>query len=115
MDILKTDGDLVSFFDREEFVQKTVEQINKDLTGLEASEVNFNIDFEEDVLGQLIGQLAFVLLKMDSRNIQQFIYRVDIKESQYLHAVSKEDDFQELAFLIVRREAQKVYLRAKFS
>lgn len=108
-------NELALSFYNEEFVLKTLEQINKDLSGLESAEVVFNIDFERDVLEQLIDQLATILLKMNNRNIQQFIYRVDLKESDFLKSVSKEDDFQELAFLIIRREAQKVYLRSKFS
>lgn len=107
--------ELESFFDKEDFIIKTVQQITKDLVGLEGAEVDFNIILEQDVLLQLNVQLAAVLLEMSSRNLQQFIYRVDLKESEYLQAVSKEDDFQELAFRIIRREAQKVYLRAKFS
>ena len=115
MQLPQSGNELSHFLDKEEFVVRTLDQINKDLGGLEASEVNFNVDMEKDVLPQLVGQMAYVLVKMESRNIQQFIYRVDIKETDFLNAVSKEDDFQELAFLVIRREAQKVFLRYKFS
>ena len=115
MNLPESISEVASLFNQEEFVLKTIDQIKKDLSGLEAGEVNFNINFDQEVLNQLTYQLMSVIQKMESRNIQQFIYRVDLKESQFLNAVSKEDEFQELAYLIIRREAQKVYLRSKFA
>lgn len=107
--------DLDFYFNNETFVLKTIEQITKDLGGLESANIQFKVDMDGDVLKQLVDLLSGTLLKMNNRNIQQFIYTVDVKERDFLKAIAKEDDFQELAYLIVRREAQKVYLRAKFS
>ena len=115
MKLPQSKQELTVFFDQESFVLKTVEQINKDLAGLALSSVDFSIDFELEVLPQLTLQLAAEIKKMTGRSIQQFIYKVDIKESEYLNTLSKEDDFQELALLVIRREAQKVYLKSKLS
>ncbi|MEZ4923499.1 MAG: hypothetical protein R2780_10035 [Crocinitomicaceae bacterium] len=103
------------FFSKEKFVLDTCQQINKDLAGLVQFEPNISVDIDENVLDQLVNILKDILLQMDSAKIQQFIYKVDLKESAFIRAVSQEDDFQNLALLIIEREAQKVYLRHKFS
>lgn len=108
-------AELQPYFDSEEFVIKTCQQISKDLTGLIDIEPNFNLDVQEDVLSALTDQLASILNRMDSANVQQFIYRVDLREEDYVKNVSKEDEGQSLAYFVIRREAQKVYLRSKFS
>lgn len=107
--------DITSYFSQEQFVIDTCMQINKDLTGLTEFTPLFEIDMDGDVLMQVINELASCLKEMSGINLQQYIYRVDMKESDFHKALSQEDDCQELAYFVVRREAQKVYLRRKFS
>lgn len=103
------------FFSKEKFVLDTCLQINKDLSGLVQYEPDIQVDLDNNILDQLVNILKDILLQMDSAKIQQFIYKVDLKESTFIRSVSEDDDFQNLAFLIIEREAQKVYLRHKFS
>jgi len=46
--------------------------------------------------------------------LQQFVYAVDLPENQYLKTLA-DGDLKELAYLILRREAKKVYLKMRFS
>jgi hypothetical protein len=114
-DLPQNKQDIVGYFSQEQFVIDTCSQINKDLNGLTQLFPEFDIDMEGDVLAQVTRQLANCLKEMSSANLQQYIYRVDMKEADFHHALTQEDDCQELAYFVVRREAQKVYLRRKFS
>jgi hypothetical protein len=115
VNIPQSKNDVSSLFEKEQFVIDTCQQISKDLAGLTEFPPEFDVDMDNDVLNQIIQQLAVCLLKVSAQNLQQFIYRVDMKEADFHRSLAQEDDCQELAFMVVRREAQKVYLRAKFS
>ncbi|MBD3639291.1 MAG: hypothetical protein HUJ25_18180 [Crocinitomicaceae bacterium] len=115
MELPNHKDDLMTFFDKEEFVVACCEQIRKDLLGLTNNPPQFDIHLDEDVLDQLTAQLAVTLTTMSSQQLQQFIYKVDLPEKQYLQAITKQDDMNELSYFVIRREAQKVYLRRKFS
>lgn len=111
----KTKKDLVHHFDSEDFVSKTIAQINKDLGGVSEVFVESKTDTGEKALAQLIAQLKDVLEGFDNyEKLMQFIYRVDLNESDF-HVALEKGEWEVLAFLIIRREAQKVYLRQKFS
>lgn len=103
------------YFQKEAFVHSTCQQILKDIAGLSPADFNLEIDVKDQALEQIMHQLRSVLNRMNSQQIQQFIYRVDLKESLYVQALSNEDELSTLTFLIIRREAQKVYLRSKLS
>ena len=67
------------------------------------------------VLEDLMQQLQPILQEMDlSNTLSQFVYRIDLAETDFHEALSS-GDFHNLSFMIVKREAQKVYLRNKFS
>ncbi|UKN00831.1 hypothetical protein K6119_13940 [Paracrocinitomix mangrovi] len=114
MDLTIDKTGLSKYFDKAEFVQKTIAQIEKDLDGLCKLQVEFTSTKEDDVLDHIMVQLSEVLKQMSSRNLQQFIYRVDLQEGQYLEALRKEDELVELSYMVIRREALKVYLRTQF-
>lgn len=115
MELPQSKNELEKFLNTEEFIIQTCQQIAKDLAGLISFTPDFNIDLDGDVLMELSDKMAHILTGMSSQNLQQFIYKVDIKESDYLCAVARQDEYQSLAYLAVRREAQKVFLRAHFS
>jgi hypothetical protein len=107
-------SDLLGFFSNEEFIQKTFAQISKDLLGLTKSELQFKRDMNQDVLRQMMEELMTVLSKMNEQTLQQFIYKVDLKEVNFLEAITKNDGFHDLSFLVIKREAQKVFIKAHF-
>ena len=114
-DVLKQEV-LVEYFDKEIFVQKTAFQINKDLNGL--SDYKVDPDFnqaQEKSLDHFLDLLQTALLDLHEKNLlQQFVYAVDLPENQYLKTLA-DVDLKELAYLILRREAKKVYLKMRFS
>jgi hypothetical protein len=65
-----------------------------------------------DPLGDLIEQLIPIISVM--KDLQQFIYKVDLPEKIYINAVSQLN-WHELSYQIIRQEAQKVFLRDRFS
>lgn len=102
--------EISTFFDKEEFVEKTRQQIEKDLSGL----FLFKPEQKDDILSSFSEELVSILNQLTDNQLQQFCYRIDLSE-QLMHELSlnKEDNY-ELAFHIIKREAQKVFLRTQF-
>ncbi|MBL7899868.1 MAG: hypothetical protein JNJ99_15110 [Crocinitomicaceae bacterium] len=118
MSLFKPDNSLVNFFDHQLFVEKTIQQINKDLQGLYYADFGISDNKEMSLLDNLIKNLMPVLLELSKRQpeqLSQFIYKVDLPEKKFHDALSKDQTLELLSFLIIEREAQKVYLRQKFS
>jgi|688.fasta_scaffold1894602_1 hypothetical protein len=110
MDLIGTENELKKTFETAKFVEKTCAQINKDLNGL--SDVIISNRQLNDPLGDLIEQLIPIISVM--KDLQQFIYKVDLPEKIYINAVSQLN-WHELSYQIIRQEAQKVFLRDRFS
>ena len=106
----KSITEINSFFDKKEFVEKTRQQIEKDLSGL----FLFNPKPERDVLGSFELELKLILNQLSSNQLKQFCYRVDLGETLVEDLLANSDEKAELAFQIIKREAQKVYLRTQF-
>ena len=102
-------------FSNEEFVIKTCQQIDKDLVGLLDSHLEFKIDFQGDVLEQIVRTLAANLKELNSQNLLQFMYNVDLKEQELVSNLNRKMGLEDLAFKVIRREAQKIFLRIKYS
>ncbi len=111
--ILFTKNEIRSHFNAAEFVSKTRAQVNKDLAGLSVFEVPVSSS-GMDPLKSLQDDLIPIIEDLsDAGNLYQFIYKVDLPERSFQEALSNHDFF-ELSYLIVQREAQKVFLRIKF-
>lgn len=110
--------EIEKFFDQEEFVNRTIAQIQKDLAGLYDEELRIANDDSNTFLEQIVDLLIpiiSILSKRHPEQLSQFIYRVDMKERDFHEALMKDNSFRILAVQIIRREAQKVFLRMKFS
>lgn len=110
-------NEINTFFDSKEFVDSTVAQLNKDLQGLFFDELRSDFNSDSSVIDQLILKLQPVLQtisKQQPEQLSQFIYRVDLGEKIYLDSISNDISLKGLSYLVIEREAQKVYLRAKF-
>ena len=110
---LTTIKDLVVQFSIDEFVDKTVVQINKDLSSYSIKTI---VKTEsKDVLSLMIGQLLPIVKELfESERLEQFTYRVDLSEKKWIYFIQG-FDFEYLSEQIIIREAQKVYLRELFS
>lgn len=109
-------GELHKRLSSKEFVHLTKDQILKDAEGLLNDVPVFEPDFNGDVHEQFILFLSGILeelTKSDTSRLMQFIYRVDLNENQFHDSVYG-GDLDQLAQLIIRREAQKVFFKNYF-
>lgn len=113
-----SNNDLNSFFLQKDFVASTIAQINKDLQGLYYEDCSINLDHSENLLPDLIAALTPILITLSKRQpeqLSQFIYKVDLNENKFFDSISRDQSLDHLSYLIIQREAQKVYLRKRFS
>lgn len=106
------------YFKNQEFIDATVAQLNKDLQGLFFDELKSDFNSDSQIIDQLISTLQPILqslTKQQPEQLSQFIYRVDLGEKKYIDSLAQDISLKQLAYLVIEREAQKVYLRAKFS
>lgn len=114
MKLINTETEIASFFDKYEFVQNTLKQINKDLIGLSSKIMDLERRYENaSQLSQTTEQLVDVLTNMNNDALRQFIYKVDIPEKTFQSALA-ENNYEALAYFIIRREAQKVFIREHY-
>lgn len=116
MQYLLSKEELQTNFTIPDFVLKTQRQIAKDF---ELSGQHFHEDFlhTELSLDAIIAQMV-PLLENISRTgetkLLQLLYQIDIPQKEFLSMLNSPNFIPELARLIIRREAYKVFLRTKF-
>ena len=108
--LLKTATDIQAFLSKEEFIEKTRQQIEKDLAGL----FPFRPTIKQNILLSFQDEMALLIQKMSTTELQQFLYRVDLKEEISRHYLNNTIHLNQLTFSIVERESQKVFLRTQF-
>ena len=91
------------------FIELIWEQLQKDISFLGESINELNRPSLHDIHNQLIDFLSH----LSPSKLPELLYRIDIPEIQMsnfaLHS------FEEIAFLILKREALKVYFRIRFA
>ena len=117
MSELTTINQLNAFFDNQQFVLKTQQQISKDFAKLN---LYFSDSFEIEPISKneielFIGQLLVDLMRQGETRLLQLLYTIDLSEKEFLHITTDANFVQLLAEKILLREAYKVYLRTKFS
>lgn len=112
--LIKSEIEIRNFLEADEFVQATIVQINKDLGGISEQSMVFD-GASANQLEALREQMKHILTSVQNlERIAQFIYRVDLNEHDFRNALQNEN-WHDLAFLVICREAQKVFLRHHFS
>lgn len=109
---------LAESFNKNDFIIKTLQQINKDLLQVTDLQILPNEIEETHFKENLSSQLENILKKLDQTmpaQISQLLYLIDIPE-QIISIIQQESGtyYNNLANIIIRREAYKVYLRSKF-
>src|SRR5690606_22008149 len=96
--------------------QKLVQQLNKDLLY-----ANINLQFEDDVLPSslklLLHETIYKLIQEKFTDYLNLLYIIDVSEKQ-IKQLDGSDILQlseNVAFLILKREWQKVWLRNTYS
>ena len=117
MSDLRTYDQLNAYFDNQQFVLITQQQIAKDFAKFN---LLFSDSFEiepisKDEIERLIGQLLVDLMKQGETRLLQLLYTIDLSEKEFLHITTDPNFIQLLSEKILFREAYKVFLRTKFS
>lgn len=111
--------ELEAHFSNELFRLKTQRQIAKDF---ESHGFSFNPEFCDEVIDiqqlsdKVLEALMYVVEKKAS-SWQPLLYTIDISEKVYIqYATSQEQNWMQLfGWEVIRREAQKVFFREKYS
>lgn len=113
---LKTFDDLVTKANQLELYSKLILQLNKDL-----ALANINLEFAADVLPTslklLLHEKIYKLIQEKFMDYLNLLYIVDVSEDK-VKQMDGNDTHQlseNVMFLILKREWQKVYYRNKFS
>ena len=111
-----SNADLRSHFSNIEFVLKTQRQIAKDFGTARA---NFPDNFLSVPvqIDQLLAEISIRLKEINSTSssaFSQLLYQIDLPESILSSLSSSEDFYSNLAELVLKREAYKVFLRSQF-
>jgi hypothetical protein len=96
------------------FVDMTIAQITKDFSRM-SLDFNFVPNSEIDIKSHLISQIENATKKLNADKLQQFIYLVDVKETDFIFANQDSEFFNVLAQKILVREAYKVFLRKYYT
>lgn len=101
----------------EDFVLKTQRQIVKDFG---TAGVDFPSDFQSIPwkVDQIIGEISIRLKELQSTSsslFSQLLYQIDLPESILPDLVHSDDFYSNLAEIVLKREAYKVFLRSKYS
>ena len=96
------------------FAALTIAQITKDFARISV-DFNFQKDKKIELKKQLIAEVEKTISNLTSIELQQFIYLIDLKETDF-HSASHHENFLEiLSEKILYREAYKVFLRKYYS
>lgn len=110
--------DLITSLSNQDFVLKTQRQISKDFNqhGFEF-EPDFDFQaFEIDKLRRCVQEMLLEVNEKQPNKWMPLMYTLDIPEKQYLRFFSgiSSDWIVDFAFLVIKREAQKVFFRESF-
>lgn len=98
------------------FLKESCFQINKDLNGLSKFQIQLTEQLLDYPLDSLAEQLIPIISDLESnRNLQAFIYKVDLAEKKYLAYKLKQIDKMKFINHIIERCSQKIFLRWHFS
>ncbi|MDR0228128.1 MAG: hypothetical protein LBI72_03590 [Flavobacteriaceae bacterium] len=97
----------------QELMQQMVNQLNKDFQ----LAVDTSIEFKSNVPDTLANEVLMCLEKIATTSVAKFsslLYRIDVSETEVdaIKGVSFEEYLQQITFLILKREFQKVYIRS---
>ena len=110
--------DLVASLSNQDFVLKTQQQISKDFNQ-HGFEFEPKFDSEAYEIGKLriaVQEMLLEVIEKQANKWMPLMYTIDIPEKQYVKFVSDRTSnwIIDFAFLVIKREAQKVFFRESF-
>ena len=113
-----TNSEIKTEWNKIDFIQKTVAQIDKDFAGFTNSHIGENIDLGGNISEEIIQHIKENLSKMERENpaaIPQLIYLIDLPEEIFQSVYQNSSTINyDLAQCILMREAHKVWMRSKY-
>lgn len=116
MQLPQTFDDLISEAEDLELYSKFIQQINKDFLL-----ANIDLDFEEHILPSslkyLLHEIVFKLIQEKFADYLNLLYIIDVSE-QKIRQLDGNDTLklsEDVTFLILQREWQKVWFRHRYS
>ena len=110
--------DLVASLSNHGFVLKTQQQISKDFNqhGFEFEPKFDSEAYEITNLRNAVQEMLLEVMEKQPQKWMPLMYTIDIPEKQYVKFVSDRsvDWIIDFAFLVIKREAQKVFFRESF-
>ena len=107
---------LIQDIQKEDLYIQTIKQLNKDF---QLANIDKNIDelIESIELKNELEKIVFDLLTNNYDDYLNLLYRVDVPESELRKLSSKilTETVGEIAFLIMKREFQKVWFKKRYS
>lgn len=98
------------------WVEKTMNQINKDLTMVGMPSIDEQLPESAMGLAVFLAPYFDDIIKYKPKKWAEFLYRVDIPEDWlYGQTNDSHEEIPAVAYLIVKREMFKVYAREKYS
>lgn len=107
--------ELLSKLQSEGLYVKLIQQLNKDL-----HMSNIGFEFQENIhpseLKNLLVQFLMNLITNNYDDYLNLLYRVDVSEKSLIKLTvgCLQDSINQVAFLVLKREAQKVWLKNNF-
>ena len=116
MSLPKTFDDLITEANASDLYKKLILQLNKDLLL-----ANIDLEFDEDTLPTslklVLQETVYHLIQNKFSDYLNLLYQVDVSELK-IRSLDGEDILQlseDVTFLILQREWQKVWYKAKYS
>jgi hypothetical protein len=109
-------SEIVQRLEHVDFALKTQRQIEKDFSSMG---LEFNQEFTSEALDliqitALVGAKIKDMAAVNEGQLKQLFYLIDIPENYPFSSSDEDSYYNELAIIIVRREAYKVFLRSQF-
>lgn len=109
-----TESRFIEQFEVIDFVLKTQAQIAKDFDH-SGHDVDVNLyDHTHNLLEltEIVSVMLDAVLKKGEQTTLQLLYQIDVPQGQFLALTMDPEFLKKASQLIIRREAQKVYLRS---
>ncbi|MBT8316730.1 MAG: hypothetical protein HKP59_03830 [Lutibacter sp.] len=105
---------LIQKIESENLFKKLIEQLNKDFQ-LSNLDEHFDLSMAPNQLKQSLSEILVDLITNKYDDYLNFLYRVDVSEKELLTIKSNElpQLVEQITFLILKREYQKVWFKNK--
>ncbi|MVX35585.1 hypothetical protein [Myroides sp. LoEW2-1] len=101
---------------QQSFLKDLVLQIQKDFQTTVDTDIVFSVETPSELVSQVIGQLHRIIHSTNVSRFSSLLYRIDVSERDIkaIKNVDIDEYIERVAYLIIKREFQKVYIRKSF-